>query len=41
VTQFGHIARNTNTVVLPANVADIASMIAVAMKSVSAASPRA
>jgi regulator of protease activity HflC (stomatin/prohibitin superfamily) len=41
VTQFGHLAQKTNTVVLPANVADIASMIAVAMKSVSAASPRA
>jgi regulator of protease activity HflC (stomatin/prohibitin superfamily) len=41
VAQFGHIAQRTNTVVLPANVADIASMIAVAMKSVSATSPRA
>jgi regulator of protease activity HflC (stomatin/prohibitin superfamily) len=40
VAQFGHIAQRTNTVVLPANVADIASMIAVAMKSVSATSPR-
>jgi len=41
VAQFGHLAQKTNTVVLPANVADIASMIAVAMKSVSAATPRA
>ncbi len=32
VTQFGHIARQTNTVVVPANVSDVAGMIAAAMK---------
>ena len=32
VTQFGEIARQTNTVVVPANVSDVAGMIAAAMK---------
>jgi regulator of protease activity HflC (stomatin/prohibitin superfamily) len=32
VAQFGEIARKTNTVVIPANVSDIAGMIAAAMK---------
>ena len=32
VTQFGNIARQTNTVVVPANVSDVAGMIAAAMK---------
>jgi regulator of protease activity HflC (stomatin/prohibitin superfamily) len=32
VAQFGEIARKTNTVVVPANVADVAGMIATAMK---------
>jgi len=32
VAQFGQIARSTNTVVVPANVSDVASMIAAAMK---------
>jgi regulator of protease activity HflC (stomatin/prohibitin superfamily) len=32
VTQFGEIARTTNTVVVPANVSDVAGMIAAAMK---------
>jgi regulator of protease activity HflC (stomatin/prohibitin superfamily) len=32
VAQFGEIARKTNMVVVPANVADVAGMIAVAMK---------
>ena len=32
VTQFGHIASKTNTVVVPANVSDVAGMIATAMK---------
>jgi regulator of protease activity HflC (stomatin/prohibitin superfamily) len=31
-TQFGQIARQTNTVVVPANVSDVAGMIAAAMK---------
>src|SRR5687768_8307968 len=32
VTQFGNIAQKTNTVVVPANVSDVAGMIAAAMK---------
>jgi regulator of protease activity HflC (stomatin/prohibitin superfamily) len=32
VAQFGQIARHTNTVVVPANVSDVAGMIAAAMK---------
>jgi regulator of protease activity HflC (stomatin/prohibitin superfamily) len=32
VAQFGHLARNTNTLVVPANLSDIASMIAMATK---------
>ena len=32
VAQFGQIARQTNTVVVPANVSDVAGMIAAAMK---------
>ena len=32
VTQFGHIAQRTNTVVIPANLSDVAGMIAAAMK---------
>lgn len=34
VSQFGEIARNTNTLILPANVGDVASMIAVAMRAI-------
>src|SRR5687767_10912305 len=32
VTQFGNIAKHTNTVIVPANVSDVAGMIAAAMK---------
>jgi regulator of protease activity HflC (stomatin/prohibitin superfamily) len=32
ITQFGELAKETNTLVLPANVADVGSMIALAMK---------
>src|SRR5687768_8376968 len=38
VTQFGHIAQRTNTVVIPANLSDVAGMIAAAMKVFSATS---
>jgi regulator of protease activity HflC (stomatin/prohibitin superfamily) len=31
VTQFGHIAKSTNTIVLPANLADAGSLVATAM----------
>ena len=34
VTQFGQIAQKGNTLVVPANVADVASMIALAMRTV-------
>ena len=30
--QFGELAKKSNTIVLPANVADVGSMIAMAMK---------
>ncbi len=40
VAQFGEIARTTNTVVVPANVSDVAGMIASAMKVFSATPPR-
>ena len=39
VLQFGELAKKSNTLVLPANVSDVASMIALAMKSVQAAGP--
>jgi regulator of protease activity HflC (stomatin/prohibitin superfamily) len=32
VTQFGNLAQESNTIVLPANVADVASMVSVAMR---------
>jgi hypothetical protein len=32
VRQFGNLARSTNTLVVPANLSDIASMIAMATK---------
>ena len=34
VTQFGELARGSSTLVLPANVADIGSMIALAMSAI-------
>ena len=40
VAQFGGIARTTNTVVVPANVSDVAGMIAAAMKVFSATAPK-
>src|ERR687891_1544298 len=39
VAQFGNLAQKTNTVVVPANVSDVAGMIAVAMKVFGAATP--
>jgi regulator of protease activity HflC (stomatin/prohibitin superfamily) len=39
VTQFGELAKKSNTLVLPANVADVGSMIALAMKSIQSAAP--
>jgi hypothetical protein len=34
IGQFGELAKASNTMVLPANVADVGSMIALAMKVV-------
>jgi regulator of protease activity HflC (stomatin/prohibitin superfamily) len=39
VQQFGELAKKNNTLVVPANVADVGAMIALAMKSIQAASP--
>jgi regulator of protease activity HflC (stomatin/prohibitin superfamily) len=39
VAQFGQLAKESNTLILPANAADVGSMIALAMKSIQAASP--
>ena len=36
VAQFGNLAKQSNTLVLPANAADVGSMIALAMKSIQA-----
>jgi regulator of protease activity HflC (stomatin/prohibitin superfamily) len=36
ITQFGHLAKSSNTLVLPANAADVGSMIALAMQSIQA-----
>jgi hypothetical protein len=32
--QFGHLAKETNTLILPANVSDVASMVALATQVV-------
>jgi len=40
VHQFGNIAQRSNTVVLPANVADVASMVATAMRVFQQVSPK-
>ncbi len=37
IAQFGNLARTTNTLILPANVADVAGLIATAMSVVKAA----
>jgi hypothetical protein len=37
VTQFGELAKKTNTVIVPANVSDLSGMIATAMKVFGAA----
>jgi regulator of protease activity HflC (stomatin/prohibitin superfamily) len=41
ISQFGELARESNTLVLPANVADVGSMIALAMKAVGRETPPA
>jgi regulator of protease activity HflC (stomatin/prohibitin superfamily) len=37
VEQFGHLAKASNTLILPANASDVGAMIALAMKSIQAA----
>jgi hypothetical protein len=37
ITQFGQLAKESNTLVIPANAADIASMIGVAMRVIGTA----
>src|SRR6186713_3191507 len=39
VAQFGNLARESNTLVLPASASDVGSMIALAMKAIQASSP--
>jgi regulator of protease activity HflC (stomatin/prohibitin superfamily) len=39
VAQFGNLAQESTTLVLPANASDVGSMIALAMKSIQAATP--
>ena len=40
IAQFGELARSTNTLILPANTADVGSMIALAMKVITGADAR-
>jgi regulator of protease activity HflC (stomatin/prohibitin superfamily) len=40
IAQFGELAKSTNTLVLPANAADVGSMIALAMKVITGADAR-
>ncbi len=39
VAQFGNLAKESNTLVLPANASDVGAMIALAMKSIQASAP--
>src|SRR5829696_3165556 len=39
IGQFGELAKKSNTLILPANASDVGSMIALAMKAISAAGP--
>ena len=41
VAQFGHLAKATNTVIVPAPVGDVAAMIATAMNVFAETKPRA
>jgi regulator of protease activity HflC (stomatin/prohibitin superfamily) len=34
ITQFGNLAKTTNTIIMPSNVADVAGLIATAMSTV-------
>ncbi len=39
VAQFGHVAKETNTLILPANLGDMASLVAAAMATIKTAAP--
>jgi regulator of protease activity HflC (stomatin/prohibitin superfamily) len=39
IAQFGHVAKETNTLILPTNLADVASLIAAAMSTLKTAAP--
>jgi predicted metalloendopeptidase len=39
IGQFGELAKKSNTLVLPANVADVGSMIALAMQAIRSGQP--
>ena len=40
VAQFGHVAKETNTLILPANLGDMASLVAAAMTTIKTAVPK-
>ena len=40
VAQFGHVAKETNTLILPANLGDMASLVAAAMTTIKTAGPK-
>jgi hypothetical protein len=39
IAQFGNVAKETNTLILPTNLSDVASLIAAAMSTLKTASP--
>jgi regulator of protease activity HflC (stomatin/prohibitin superfamily) len=41
VAQFGHVAKETNTLILPANLGDMASLVAMAMTTIKSTQPKA
>jgi hypothetical protein len=41
ITKFGELAKTNNTLILPANVSDVGSMIAVAMNAIRQTTPSA
>jgi hypothetical protein len=41
ITKFGELAKTGNTLILPANVSDVGSMIAVAMSAIRQTGPSA
>jgi regulator of protease activity HflC (stomatin/prohibitin superfamily) len=41
VAQFGHVAKETNTLILPSNLGDMASLVATAMTTIKSTQPKA